>query len=122
MFTFLKRNKLSLYPREEGKYSHDTIYADDNQVVFSLEFGSCDGNEGKYIGTTKEIRQALDNHVWDMSAYWNRKCGYKKEWELQHIATNLSILKYGYMWEHKEIFQEINYSVDNALCITIKRL
>ena len=123
-----KKSKFNNLPlrKENNKADALDIVSDDKQK-FRLEFGICDGNSGIYEGTTKSIREQLDNHVWDYSAYYHRWNNnglptYKKEWELKNIADNLSILKYGYFWEYKEKYKDGEYTIDNSLSIKITKL
>jgi hypothetical protein len=122
-----KCNKCSTCKRAENHIKEDTFYRDDDVTRFKLTFGMCDGNEGEFVGTTKEIRDQIDNHVWNHESYYHRWNNdglptYKKEWELKRTATNISILKYGYFWEFKEEYDEVDYTIDNSLGITIKRM
>lgn len=123
--------------------SYDEIFFDDDYEKFKLSFGCVDGNNGEFIGTTKEIRDAVDNHIWDFSEYYTRYDtgdwktyingewvklnypkgkGYKKEWELRNIAENISILKYGYFWEFKEKYFPTYMCIDNGFSYEITRI
>lgn len=101
------------------------MYESDDKDIFTYEFGCCDGNHGRFVGTTKEIRKALDEFEWDTTAYYKYNPPYKKECLLSQIATILSILKYGYCWEWKEKFSEVDgswYVIDNVISISIQKV
>lgn len=120
-------NQCSTCKRNENHCASDTFYKDDDTVKFKLSFGICDGNHGEFTGTTKEIREQIDNHVWNHDCYYHRWKNdglptYKKEWELKRIADNISILKYGYCWEFKEIYHEMNYTFDGGFSMSVEKL
>lgn len=120
-------NQCNTCKRLENHCQSDTFYRDDDEVRFKLSFGIADGNRGEFIGTTKEIREQIENHIWNFDCYYHRWDNnglptYKKEWGLRLAAENISFLKYGYFWEFKEIYHEVDYTIDNCFGITIEKL
>jgi len=86
-----------------------------NSDKFTLEFSCTSGDSGKFIGNQDEIRKQIDEYEW--IGYVN----YSKEGKYRAVATNLEVLKYGFMNEFlKEDYVPYEMTWDNCFWIKIQ--
>lgn len=82
---------------------------------YTLEFSTVGGERGKFTGTKEEIHKQIDNYKW--TSY----DGLQKENKLRMIATNIDILKNGYMNEFKDKeYSKYEFTIDNSFWIRIR--
>ena len=82
---------------------------------YTLEFSTVGGERGKFTGTKEEIHKQIDDYIW--TSY----DGLQKENKLRMIATNIDILKNGYMNEFKDKeYSKYEFTIDNWFWIRIR--